>query len=244
MTLADKAVWVTGASRGIGASIADHLASQGAKVLGTATTQAGADAITERLSQWGSHHVGAVLDVSNAESVEAFFKEQTAPQILVNNAGITRDKLLLMMGEADWQSVIDTNLTAVYRLCRLAIRSMIKAQSGRIINIGSVVAQYGNAGQVNYAAAKAGLVGLTKALAAEVASRQITVNVIAPGFIQTDMTEKLPENIKTELLKRIPLARLGEPSDVAHAVAFLAGDGAGYITGQTLHVNGGMWMGV
>ena len=211
---------VTGASRGIGAAIADALAAQGATVIGTATTDAAA--------------LEAVLD--------GIAKEFGAISILVNNAGITRDNLLLRMKEEDWQAILDTNLTSVFRTSKAVIRGMMKARKGRIINIASVIGVTGNAGQANYAAAKAGIIAFSKSLAKEIGSRGITVNVVAPGFIDTDMTKALPEEQRTGLVKSIALERLGEPSDIANAVAFLAGPSASYITGETLHVNGGMYM--
>lgn len=235
---------VTGASRGIGAAIADELAAQGATVIGTATSESGAAAIGERLSAQGGQ--GRVLDVSNAESVEtvlgAIDKEVGAISILVNNAGITRDNLLMRMKEDDWQAILDTNLTSVYRTSKAVMRSMMKARKGRIINIASVVGVTGNPGQANYAAAKAGIIAFSKSLAREIGSRGVTVNVVAPGFIDTDMTRALPEDAKAAMLGQIALGRFGEPADIARAVAFLAGPSAAYITGETLHVNGGMYM--
>jgi len=237
---------VTGASRGIGRAIALELGRRGAIVIGTATSDAGAASIGEALAAAGLRGRGMVLDVSNAESVERCFKEIEAtegtPTILVNNAGVTRDGLLMRMGAEDWQSVIDTDLTAVYRTCKAVMRGMMKARRGRIINIASVVAVMGNAGQCNYAAAKAGLIGFSKSLAREVGSRGITVNVVAPGFIVTDMTDALNEQARKSLQEQVPLGRLGSPDDIAHAVAFLASPHAGYVTGETLHVNGGMYM--
>jgi len=237
---------VTGASRGIGRAIALELGRRGATVIGTATSDAGAASIGEALAAAGLRGRGVVLDVSNAESVERCFKEVEAaegtPTILVNNAGVTRDGLLMRMGAEDWQSVIDTDLTAVYRTCKAVMRGMMKARRGRIINIASVVAVMGNAGQCNYAAAKAGLIGFSKSLAREVGSRGITVNVVAPGFIVTDMTDALNEQARKSLQEQVPLGRLGSPDDIAHAVAFLASPHAGYVTGETLHVNGGMYM--
>jgi len=235
---------VTGASRGIGAAIADTLAARGAIVIGTATSEAGAQAIGERLAAHGGQ--GRVLDVSVPGQVEALIdaigKEVGPLSILVNNAGITRDGLLMRMGDEDWQAVIDTNLSSVYRACKAAMRGMMKARKGRIINIASVIGVTGNAGQTNYAAAKAGIIAFSKSLAKEIGSRGVTVNVVAPGFIETDMTAALPEDVKQGLVGQIALSRLGQPSDVANAVAFLAGPGAGYITGETIHVNGGMYM--
>ncbi|MCF7751599.1 3-oxoacyl-ACP reductase FabG [Bacillus subtilis subsp. subtilis] len=235
---------VTGASRGIGAAIADALAAQGATVIGTATTDAGAAAIGERLAAVGGH--GRALNVTDAAALEAVLdgiaKEFGAISILVNNAGITRDNLLLRMKEEDWQAILDTNLTSVFRTSKAVIRGMMKARKGRIINIASVIGVTGNAGQANYAAAKAGIIAFSKSLAKEIGSRGITVNVVAPGFIDTDMTRALPEEQRTGLVKTIALERLGEASDIANAVAFLAGPSASYITGETLHVNGGMYM--
>jgi 3-oxoacyl-[acyl-carrier protein] reductase len=237
---------VTGASRGIGHAIALELGRRGANVIGTATTEAGAAAIGESLAAAGLRGRGVVLDVSSAESVERCFKQIEAgegtPSILVNNAGVTRDGLLMRMGAEDWQAVLDTDLTAVYRTCKAVMRGMMKARRGRIVNIASVVAVMGNAGQCNYAAAKAGMIGFSKSLAREVGSRGITVNVVAPGFIVTDMTQALSEQARKALLDQVPLGRLGSPDDVAHAVAFLSSPQAGYVTGETLHVNGGMYM--
>ena len=235
---------VTGASRGIGAAIADTLAAQGATVIGTATSEAGASAIGERLAAHGGQ--GRVLDVSVPGQVEALIeaigKEIGPLTILVNNAGITRDGLLMRMSDEDWQAILDTNLTSVYRSSKAAMRGMMKARKGRIINIASVVGVTGNAGQTNYAAAKAGIIAFSKSLAKEIGSRGVTVNVVAPGFIETDMTAALPEEVKKGLVSQIALARLGQATDIANAVAFLAGPGAGYITGETIHVNGGMYM--
>jgi len=235
---------VTGASRGIGAAIADALAAQGATVIGTATTDAGAAAIGERLAAVGGH--GRALNVTDAAALDAVLdgiaKEFGAISILVNNAGITRDNLLLRMKDEDWQAILDTNLTSVFRTSKAVIRGMMKARKGRIINIASVIGVTGNAGQANYAAAKAGIIAFSKSLAKEIGSRGITVNVVAPGFIDTDMTKALPEEQRNGLVKTIALERLGEPSDIANAVAFLAGPSASYITGETLHVNGGMYM--
>jgi 3-oxoacyl-[acyl-carrier protein] reductase len=235
---------VTGASRGIGAAIADALAAQGATVIGTATTDAGAAAIGERLAAVGGH--GRALNVTDPAALDtvldAIAKEFGAITILVNNAGITRDNLLLRMKDEDWQAILDTNLTSVYRTSKAVIRGMMKARKGRIINIASVIGVTGNAGQANYAAAKAGIIAFSKSLAKEIGSRGITVNVVAPGFIDTDMTKALPEEQRTGLVKSIALERLGEPADIANAVAFLAGPSASYITGETLHVNGGMYM--
>ena len=235
---------VTGASRGIGAAIADTLAAMGATVVGTATSENGAAAIGERLAPHGGH--GRVLDVTGEGAIEALVdgiaKDIGPVSILVNNAGITRDNLLMRMKDEDWQAILDTNLTSVYRTSKAVMRGMMKARKGRIVNIASVVGVTGNAGQANYAAAKAGIIAFSKSLAREVGSRGITVNVVAPGFIDTDMTRDLPEEGKAAMLTQIALGRLGKPSDIAAAVAFLAGPAAAYVTGETLHVNGGMYM--
>jgi 3-oxoacyl-[acyl-carrier protein] reductase len=235
---------VTGASRGIGAAIADELASLGAKVIGTATTEAGAQAIGERLAAHGG--VGRALNVTDGAAVEALIdaiaKESGAVTILVNNAGITRDQLLMRMKDEDWQAILDTNLTSVYRTSKAVMRGMMKARKGRIISIASVIGMTGNPGQSNYAAAKAGIIAFSKSLAREIGSRGITVNVVAPGFIDTDMTRALPEAQRDALLGQIALGRLGAADDIAKAVAFLASPSAAYITGETLHVNGGMYM--
>lgn len=237
---------VTGASRGIGRAIAMALAEQGAAVVGTATTESGAQAIEQALTAAGHQGLGLVLNVSDPASVEAALAQITerlgAPSILVNNAGITRDNLLMRMKDEEWDAVIDTNLTSLYRLSKGCLRAMTKARKGRIINIASVVGAMGNAGQTNYAAAKAGMMGFTKSLAREVGSRGITVNCVAPGFIDTDMTKELPEAHRQTLLGAIPLGRLGQPEEIASAVVFLASPGGAYITGETLHVNGGMHM--
>ncbi|CAG0968638.1 3-oxoacyl-[acyl-carrier protein] reductase [Methylophilaceae bacterium] len=237
---------VTGASRGIGAAIAQELGRQGAVVIGTATTASGAGQITEALQQNQIKGIGMALDVNDAGQVENVLKtiaEQYGDiTILVNNAGITRDTLLIRMKDDDWDAVIGTNLKSVYRMSQAVLRPMMKARAGRIINISSVVGHMGNAGQSNYAAAKAGMAGFSKSLAAEVGSRGITVNCVAPGFIDTDMTRELPEEHRQALLQRIPLGRLGQVQDIASAVAFLASPQAGYISGETLHVNGGMYM--
>jgi len=242
--LAGEIALVTGASRGIGAAIADLLAAQGATVIGTATSESGAQAIGARLQGAGGH--GRVLNVTDAAAVEALIdaigKEFGAISILVNNAGITRDNLLMRMKEEDWQAILDTNLSSVFRTSKAVMRGMMKARKGRIINIASVIGVTGNAGQANYAAAKAGIIAFSKSLAREIGSRGVTVNVVAPGFIATDMTRDLPEEAKQALMGQIALGRLGEPADIAHAVAFLAGPAASYITGETLHVNGGMYM--
>ncbi len=237
---------VTGASRGIGAAIADRLGADGCVVIGTATSENGARAIGARFEEKGIDGRGEVLDVSDPESVEALMariaKDPGNPLILVNNAGITRDNLLMRMKEEEWAAVIETNLNSVYRMSRAVLRGMMKARFGRIINIASVVGVSGNAGQTNYAAAKAGMIGFAKSLAREVGSRSITVNTVAPGFIDTDMTRALGDDQREALLAEIPLGRLGAPEDIAAAVAFLASEQAGYITGETLHVNGGMYM--
>ena len=230
-TLDGKLALVTGASRGIGAAIAAELAKQGAKVVGTATTEEGAQKIG-----------GRVFNVRNTEQCDALVKELGDVAILVNNAGITRDNLALRMKDAEWDEVMETNLRAVFRLSRAVMRGMMKARWGRIINVTSVVGAAGNAGQANYAAAKAGVVGMTKSLARELGSRNITVNCVAPGFIDTDMTRALPEESRTALLSQIPLGRLGSAQEVAAAVAYLASPAAGYVTGSVLHVNGGMYM--
>ena len=237
---------VTGASRGIGQAIADVLASMGATVIGTATSESGAAAIGERLQSAPARGRGAVLNVAHGESVDALIKDvegkEGAPTILVNNAGITRDNLLLRMKQEEWDEIINTNLASMFRLSKAVLRGMMKARKGRIISIASVVGVMGNAGQTNYAAAKAGMIGFSKSLAREIGSRGITVNVVAPGFIATDMTAKLPPEQQELLQKQVPLGRLGSPHDVAFAVAFLSSPAASYITGETLHVNGGMWM--
>ena len=237
---------ITGASRGIGAAILDTFARAGAKVIGTATTETGAQAIQQRITEAHLQGAGLALNVLDASQCDTVVKDIEskfgAVTILVNNAGITRDTLLMRMKDEDWQSVIDTDLTSVFRLSRAVIKSMMKARAGRIISIGSVVGSMGNPGQVNYVAAKAGLVGFTKALAREVGSRNITVNCVAPGFIETDMTKGLTTEQVTKLVANIPLGRLGQASDVAEAVLYLATPGAAYVTGTTIHVNGGMHM--
>ena len=244
LPLSGEIALVTGASRGIGAAIADELAARGATVIGTATSESGAAAIGERLKERGGH--GRVLDVTAAGGIEALIdgiqKDFGGLSILVNNAGITRDNLLMRMKDEDWQAILDTNLTSVYRSSKAVMRGMMKARKGRIINIASVIGVTGNAGQANYAAAKAGIIAFSKSLAKEIGSRGITVNVVAPGFIATDMTRDLPEEAREAMLGQIALGRLGEPTDIARAVAFLAGPDAAYITGETLHVNGGMYM--
>jgi len=242
--LQGEIVLVTGASRGIGAAIADELAAMGAIVIGTATSEGGAAAIGERMAAHGGH--GRVLDVTDGAAVEALVdaiaKEFGPVSILVNNAGITRDQLLMRMKEEDWQAIIDTNLTSVYRTSKAVMRGMMKAKKGRIISIASVIGLTGNPGQANYAAAKAGIIAFSKSLAREIGTRGITVNVVAPGFIDTDMTRALPEETRHGLLGQIALGRLGDAGDIAKAVGFLASPAASYITGETLHVNGGMYM--
>ncbi len=242
--LAGDVALVTGASRGIGAAIADALALAGARVLGTATTVSGAEAITRRLADQGGE--GRVLDVTDSAAVDALIddivRQHGALSILVNNAGITRDQLLMRMRDEDWQAILDTNLTSVYRTSKAVLRPMLKARKGRIINIASVVGVTGNPGQSNYAAAKAGIIAFSKSLAREIGSRGITVNVVAPGFIDTDMTRALGPEQRKALEGQIALGRLGVPEDIAKAVLFLASPAAGYITGETLHVNGGMYM--
>jgi 3-oxoacyl-[acyl-carrier protein] reductase len=246
LKLEGKVALVTGASRGIGAAIADTLAEAGATVAGTATSQAGADAISERLAGINPTSRGYVLDVNAEGAAEALVKavadDLGAPTVLVNNAGITRDQILMRMKDEDWDIILETNLRSVFRLSKACLRGMMKARGGRIISIASVVGSMGNAGQSNYAAAKAGMMGFSRSLAREIGSRGITVNVVAPGFIDTDMTRGLDEQQRGALLRDIPLQRLGAPGDIAAAVLFLASEQGGYITGQTLHVNGGMYM--
>ncbi len=241
--LAGEIALVTGASRGIGAAIAASLAAAGATVVGTATSEAGARGISDTLADNGR---GIVLDIADPDSVQAaiaeILKDEGSPTILVNNAGITRDNLLLRMKPDEWDDVLSTNLSGVYRVCKACLRGMMKARKGRIINISSVSGVTGNAGQSNYAAAKAGIIGFSKSLAREIGSRNITVNVVAPGFIDTDMTRVLSEDQRNAMLSQIPLGRLGEGDDIASAVLFLASPAGGYITGETLHVNGGMLM--
>ncbi|MFT2098690.1 3-oxoacyl-ACP reductase FabG [Marinomonas sp. 2405UD66-6] len=243
MSLEGKIALVTGATRGIGKAIATALVEQGATVIGTATSESGAQSISEYLGDKGK---GWVLDVSSSESVDTVVKEITAefgaPTILVNNAGITRDNLMMRMKEDEWEQVVNTNLTSVFRVTKACLRGMTKAKFGRVISISSVVGSMGNGGQTNYSAAKAGLEGFSRSLAAEIASRGITVNCVAPGFIETDMTKVLPEEHKAKLVEKVPSSRLGQPEEIAAAVAFLASQGAAYITGETLHVNGGMYM--
>lgn len=238
---------VTGASRGIGQAIAEALGQSGAVVVGTATTDKGAEAISNHFKGQGIQGKGMCLDVTDPSSVETFLKavadEYGIPTILVNNAGITRDNLLMRMKDEEWESIINTNLTSVYRMSKACLRGMMKAKFGRIVNIASVVGASGNAGQTNYAAAKAGIFGFTKSLAREVGSRGITVNAVAPGFIDTDMTRELADAQKAALLSSIPLGRLGQVEEIAAVVAFLAAEQAGYVTGETIHVNGGMYMG-
>ncbi len=246
MSLENEIALVTGASRGIGRAIALELGRAGATVIGTATSAAGAENISAYLREGGVRGAGMLLDVTAPASIDAVMaaiqKEYGAPSILVNNAGITLDNLLMRMKDEEWDEIIATNLSSVFRLSKACMRPMMKARKGRIISIASVVGAIGNAGQTNYAAAKAGILGFTKALAREVASRGVTVNAVAPGFIDTDMTRGLPEEQKQELLRQIPLQRLGLADEIAAAVVFLASPQAGYITGQTLHVNGGMYM--
>lgn len=246
MSLKGEIALVTGASRGIGQAIALELGRQGAVVVGTATSAAGAEKISAFFSEQGISGAGVALDVTHSEQVEQVLeiiaKEYGSLSILVNNAGITRDNLLMRMKDDEWNSIIDTNLTSIYRLSKACLRGMMKARKGRIISITSVVGAMGNAGQTNYAAAKAGVMGFTKALAREVGSRGITVNSVAPGFIDTDMTRELPEQQREALQQQIPLNRLGQASEIAATVAFLASSGAAYITGETIHVNGGMYM--
>lgn len=246
MTITNKVALVTGASRGIGAAIAAQLGAAGATVIGTATSEAGAQQISTRLQELNIRGAGRVLNVTDPESVAALLKgiqdEFGVPDILVNNAGITKDNLLMRMSDEEWFDVVNTNLTAVYRLSKAVLRGMMKSRWGRIINISSVVGAMGNPGQTNYAATKAGVAGFARSLAAEVGSRGITVNTVAPGFIDTDMTKVLPDEQKNMLLSKIPLGRLGKPEEIAAVVAFLASDAGGYVTGETIHVNGGMYM--
>ncbi len=239
-----KIVLVTGASRGIGKAIAQRFADEGHFVIGTATSEKGADAIAEYLSESGG--IGRVLDVCSDEDVDKLFEEIDSVyggiNVLVNNAGITKDGLLMRMKDEDWASVIDTNLTSIYRMSRRAVRGMMKARHGRIINITSVVGQMGNAGQTNYAATKAGVEGFSRALAREIGSRGVTVNCVAPGFVETDMTEELDERLLNSMVDAVPMGRMGQPEEIAAAVSFLASDDASYITGAVLAVNGGMYM--
>ena len=246
MTDAAKIALVTGASRGTGRAIAELLAHQGYHVVGTATSNDGAARIDEYLKAIDGNCAGMRLDVtapqSIAEVLEAIKVQYGVVQVLINNAGITRDNLLIRMSDEEWDQVVDTNLKAIFRLSKAVLRGMMKARWGRIVTIGSVVGTTGNPGQANYCAAKAGLIGFTKALAKEVASRNIAVNVVAPGFIDTDMTKSLDDELKATLLGAIPLGRMGRPEDIAHAVEYLVSEGAGYVTGETIHVNGGMSM--
>ena len=244
--LENKIALVTGASRGIGQAIALELGRQGAVVVGTATTQKGADSISAMLNDAGINGAGRVLDVADPDSIEALFVDVRdnfgPPAVLVNNAGITRDNLLMRMKDEEWSDIIRTNLDSVYRMSKACLRGMMKAREGRIINISSVVALSGNAGQANYAAAKAGIIGFSRSLAREVGSRGITVNVVAPGFVETDMTSALDESQREAMLANVALQRLAQPEEIARAVAFLAGEGGSYITGETLNVNGGLHM--
>lgn len=246
MSEQNRVALVTGATRGIGKAIALELAKQGVSVVGTATSEAGAESITAYFSAAGFNGVGVVLNVTNPDSIQTALTTVEgkfgAPEILVNNAGITRDNLLLRMKDEEWDDVINTNLTAIFRLTKACIRAMVKARWGRIISISSVVGASGNPGQANYAASKAGLIGFNKSLAQEIATRGITANVVAPGYIASDMTEALNDDQKNAILERIPMQQIGQPQDIANAVAFLASDAASYITGVTLHVNGGMIM--
>ncbi|MGC9457620.1 MAG: 3-oxoacyl-ACP reductase FabG [Halothiobacillaceae bacterium] len=247
MTHEGQIALVTGATRGIGAAIAQALGAAGATVVGTATSEAGAQRITDALASAGIRGTGMTLDVTDRAAIDAVvarIAEEFGPiTTLVNNAGITRDTLLMRMKPEDWQAIVDTNLTSVFHMSQSVLRGMMKARKGRIVSIASVVGAMGNAGQTNYAAAKAGLMGFSKSLAREVGPRGITVNVVAPGFIDTDMTRDLPEEHKAKLLENVPVGRLGQPEEIAAAVVFLASDAAGYVTGETLHVNGGMYMG-
>ena len=240
--MSQKTALITGASRGIGKAIAQNLDNRGYRVLGTATTKAGAESITESLV----NGTGLTLDLNDADSIDALFEDIKQlgcdPLVLVNNAGITRDNIVLRMKDEEWNEVINTNLSSLFRLTKKSLRAMTKARWGRVINLTSVVGSMGNAGQSNYAAAKAGIVGYSKSLAQELGSRGVTVNCVAPGLIGTDMTEALPEKQREQLLERIPAGRLGEVAEVAELVAFLVGDLAGYITGETIHINGGMYM--
>ena len=246
MSLANEIALVTGASRGIGKAIALELCAQGATVIGTATSQSGAQAISDYIKAAGGKGEGLLLDVTDQSSIDQVFKHMSegvgAPSILVNNAGITRDNLLMRMKDEEWDAIMQTNLSSLFRVSRASLKAMMKARKGRIISIASVVGVSGNAGQTNYGAAKAGVIGFSKSLAREVGSRGITVNVVAPGFIDTDMTKALSDDQRNALLGQIPLNRLGQVEEIAKAVAFLASDGAAYITGETIHVNGGMYM--
>lgn len=246
MSLNEKTVLITGASRGIGNQVAITMAEKGAFVIGTATSQASADKFEQAMSDNGYKARGMVLNISDAESIKNLFAELKAAKltidILVNNAGITRDNLMMRMSDDEWNSVINTNLSSIFKISKECVRGMMKKRWGRIISIGSVVASAGNPGQANYCAAKAGVIGFSKSLAYETSTRGITVNVVAPGFISTDMTDKLTDEQKSFIATKIPSGQMGEPKDIAEAVAFLASDGAKYITGQTIHVNGGMYM--
>lgn len=246
INLEGKITLVTGASRGIGRAIAESLGKAGATVIGTATSESGANSISDYFKEAGINGVGKVLNVTETDSIDVLIKDITtefgAITILVNNAGITRDNLMLRMKEDEWDDILSTNLTSVFRLSKVCLKGMVKARQGRIISISSVVGSTGNAGQANYAAAKAGVVGFSKSLAQEIGSRGITVNVVSPGFIDTDMTRELSEDQRSLLLKNIPLGKLGQSEDIANAVLFLASDMATYISGETLHVNGGMYM--
>lgn len=246
MSMENKIVLVTGASRGIGSAIASTLGKQGATIVGTATSEGGAEKISAHFRESGIVGKGMVLNVTDADSVAGLLtavqEKYGAPLVLINNAGITKDNLLMRMSEDEWFDVVNTNLSAIYRLSKACLRGMMKARWGRIINISSVVGQMGNAGQTNYAATKAGVMGFTRSLAKEVGSRNITVNAVAPGFIDTDMTEVLTDEQKSLMLSGIPLARLGMPEEIANVVKFLSSDDSSYITGETLHVNGGMYM--
>jgi 3-oxoacyl-[acyl-carrier protein] reductase len=246
MTLENEIAFVSGASRGIGMEIALELGRQGAVVVGTATSESGGENISKYLKEKNINGMGVAMNVTEQASIDAALKQVEdaygAPSILVNNAGITRDNLLMRMKDEEWDAIMNTNLSSIYRLSKACLRAMMKARKGRIISIASVVGVSGNAGQTNYAAAKAGVIGFSKSLAREVGSRGITVNVVAPGFIDTDMTRALPDAQREALLSQIPLARLGQPEEIAKAVGFLASPGAAYITGETIHVNGGMYM--
>ena len=246
MILENEIAFVSGASRGIGMEIALELGRQGAVVVGTATSETGAESISKYLKENNIKGMGVAMNVTEQASIDAALKQiedaYGAPTILVNNAGITRDNLLMRMKDEEWEAIMNTNLSSIYRLSKACLRAMMKARKGRIISIASVVGVSGNAGQTNYAAAKAGVIGFSKSLAREVGSRGITVNVVAPGFIDTDMTRALPDAQREALLSQIPLARLGQPAEIAKAVGFLASPGAAYITGETIHVNGGMYM--
>ena len=244
--LTNEIILVTGSSRGIGKAIATQMGKAGATIVGTATSQGGADAISDYLQTEGIKGYGAKLNVTDADDIKTVLADiankHGAPTVLVNNAGITKDNLMLRMKEEEWDSVIETNLKSVYRMSQAVLKGMMKARKGRIINITSVVGASGNPGQANYCASKAGVVGFTKSLAQEIASRGVTVNAVAPGFISTDMTEALTDDQKAAINKNIPAGRMGQPAEIASAVCFLASEGAAYITGTTIHVNGGMYM--